>query len=513
MSKGARFIILLLFTVLSLWALYPTWQWYENTPKKEQQLIAMPEDKFALQNSKIKKKIIALKKTRKASLSLGLDLSGGVYMVARVDPVDLSNELMEQNDYDEDKVAKIFKDEYKQAADRVLEVLRNRMDSFGVSEPSIRKTYDDSISIELPGLDNPQQIREALSKVGKLEFHMVDEKTMKKLSQMPGLQFSEGYLVSRDELPSNFKIPADSAWYPYYENDQYNIPHLKGWYVLKKTVEMDGTALENATAEIDQTSGKYQIGFTLTAEGTDIFADLTKNNINKRMAIVLDGKVKSAPNIQSQIIGNGRITGSFTTEEANTLANILKSGSLPVKLVIEEERVIGPSLGADSIVSGTKAFLWGAILVVIFMLLYYRTGGFIAVIGLSFNILFLIAFLAAMHATLTLAGIAGIALTVGMAVDANTIIYERIREEMRRSRSFKHALENGYQHASTTIWDSNLTTLFAAFALYMFGSGNIKGFGTTLMLGIIANIFAALFITRLLFDFFLDAFKLKKIRI
>ncbi len=513
MNKGARFALLLILIGIAGWWLYPTYKWYVRLTPQERELINTSEDALDLKSGEEKRLITDLKKVRKRALSLGLDLQGGVYIVAQVDAADLTNQLMDQNEYDEKKVRQIYPDEYKKATERILEVLKNRMDSFGVAEPSIRKTFDDRISIELPGMDNPQLIRQGLSKVGKLEFHIMDEESMEKLGQISTVIFgSNGQIISRQNVPEEFKIPDDSDWYALWENDEFGTPRLQGWYILKKKVEMDGTAIGQARADVDD-YGSYKIPFSLTAEGTDIFADITRNNIKKRLAIVLDGKVKSAPRINSEIIGNGEISGSFSADEASFLANVLKAGSLPVKLEIVEERVIGPSLGADSIVSGSKAFIWGALVVIGFMMLYYRGSGVIAVVGLVFNIFFLIAFLGFMNATLTLAGIAGIALTVGMAVDANVIIYERIREEMRRSRTFKHALENGYANASSTIWDSNLTTLFAAFALSMFGQGNIKGFGTTLMFGIIANIFSALFITRLLFDFFVDTFRLKKFSI
>ncbi len=513
MSKLARFILLIILLAIAGWWLYPTYKWYVVLTPAERSLISTTEEALDKMSVAEKKIVIDLKKVRKRALSLGLDLQGGVYIVAQVDAADLTNQLMQQNDLDEKKVRSIFPEEYKKATDRILEVLKNRMDSFGVAEPSIRKTFDDRISIELPGMDNPQLIRDGLSKVGKLEFRIMDEEAMASLAKIPTVALgSNGQIVSLQEVPEDFVLPEDSEWFALWENDEFGTPRMMGWYILKSKVEMDGTSIAQARADVDD-YGSYKVPFTLTPEGTDIFASVTRNNINKRLAIVLDGKVKSAPRINTEIVGSGEITGSFSADESSLLANVLKAGSLPVKLEMVEERIIGPSLGADSIASGSQAFIWGAIVVVAFMILYYRGAGIISVVGLMFNIFFLVAFLGFMNATLTLAGIAGIALTVGMAVDANVIIYERIREEMRRSRTFKHALENGYANASSTIWDSNLTTLFAAFALSMFGQGNIKGFGTTLMFGIITNIFSALFITRLLFDFFVDTFKLKKFSI
>ncbi len=510
MSKAVRFSVLLIVVALAAWLLMPTVRWYYMTDPQSKKLLKMSEDKIDTLAPEIKKKILHLKKIRKGSLNLGLDLQGGVRIVGQVNSASLKKQLMEKYEYDEDKVKAAWNDELLEATRRQLEILKNRMDTFGVSEPTIRRTYDNKISIELPGMDNPQQIRDALSKVGLLEFHIVDEKSMKNL-QILNVNMYKGYVVSRENIPQDFVLPEGSAWYSYWENDQYGIPKMLGWYVLKTKVELDGTKIKNARSDTDN-YGRPQVAFELNAEGADIFSEVTAKNIKKRLAIVMDGKVKSAPTIQTEIGGgSGVITGDFSLEETVFLANVLKSGALPVKMDIVEERVIGPTLGKDSILSGTKAALLGALAVVIFMIFYYRVAGLVAVIALSFNMFFLVALLAGIHATLTLTGIAGIALTVGMAVDANVIIYERIREEMRRSKAFSHALENGYKNANSTIWDSNLTTLIAAFALFIFGAGNIKGFGITLTFGILSNIFAALFITRLLFDWMLDTFKLKKL--
>lgn len=512
MNKITRGIILLVTIIVTLWFLYPSINWYFFINENEKELLKLTQDQLDTESPEIKQKVIKLKNIRSRALSLGLDLQGGVNIVLQVNEQDLRKQLLEKYDFDENKVNSVFDEEYKNSVDRALEVLRNRMDTFGVAEPSIRKTYDNKISIELPGMDNPQLIRDALSKVGKLEFRMVDEDTMK-LLELSNVRLYRGYVVSREEVPKNFTIPDHSEWVPYWENDQYGLPKMRGWYVLLKKVELDGTMIKNARPDQDN-YGRPKVSFELTSEGTDIFAEVTANNIKKRLAIVLDGKIKSAPVIQSEIAGGfGEITGDFTLEETAFLANVLKAGSLPVKLDIVAEKVIGPTLGKDSIIEGTTAALIGALIVVIFMIIYYKFAGLVAIVGLFFNIIYLIALLAGVSATLTLSGIAGIALTIGMAVDANIIIYERIREEMRRSRALKHAIENGYDQASRTIWDANLTTLFAAFGLYMFGTGTIKGFGITLAFGIIANIFASLFITKLIFDWWFDTFHPNKIYI
>jgi preprotein translocase subunit SecD len=513
MNKLTRFVILLITVGISIWLLTPTVQWYFFLPKQDKDLLKLTQDQLDTQSVEIRKRVIKIKNIRKGALNLGLDLQGGVSLILQINDESLTNQLLEKNDFDKAKVEADYKTEYANAAERALEVLKNRMDQFGVAEPLIRKTFEGRISIELPGLNNPQLIREALSKVGRLEFKIVDEKTIKQLQALNVPFSSKGYLISRQDVPASFQLPSESDWYSYWENDEFGIPKLKGWYVLFKKVELDGTMIKNAKADHDQ-YGRNLVSFELSPEGADIFGEVTAQNIQNRLAIVLDEKVKSAPTIQSEISGgSGQITGDFTTEEAVFLANVLKAGSLPVKMDIVQERVIGSSLGDDSIKESTTAGLFGVIIVVLFMIAYYRVSGSFSIISLVFNLLYMIALLAGVRATLTLSGIAGIALTVGMAVDANVLIYERIREELRRSRNYRHALQNGFSHASATIVDSNLTTLIAGFALYVFGSGSIKGFGITLSFGIIANIFAALFITRLIFDWVLDTFKVEKISV
>lgn len=505
MSKLSRFFILIIIAGISMWFLYPSIEWYFIIPQKDKDLLTLSQDQLDVQSSEIKKRALQVKTTRKGALNLGLDLQGGVNITLQVNEESLSNQLLEKYEFDTNKLSVNYADEFLSASERALEVLKNRMDQFGVAEPIIRKTFDNRITIELPGLNNPQLIREALSKVGRLEFKLVDEKSMKRLLEL-NVPMYNGYILSRQDVPSDFQIPAESEWASYWENDEFGIPKLKGWYILYKKVELDGTMISMARPDHDQ-YGKDYIAFELTPEGADIFGEVTGQNIQNRLAIVLDGKVKSAPAIQNEISGGiGQIKGNFTFEEASLLANVLKAGSLPVKLDIVQERIIGASLGEDSIRDGARAALIGAIIVVIFMILYYKLSGVFSIVGLSFNMFFLIALLAGVRATLTLSGIAGIALTIGMAVDANVLIYERIREELRRSKNYRHALENGFQHASATIWDANLTTLIAAFTLYIFGSGTIRGFGITLAFGIIANIFAALFICRLVFDWYIDTF-------
>jgi len=511
MSKISRYLFLFVIIGWALWGLYPTYQWYVMIHPDDRTLIGTPAEKLAIADIETKTYVQKLKKIRAKTLSLGLDLQGGVYVAAVPDEVDLKEQLLRQYDDDIDGVNKNFIKEKELAVQRALEIIKNRIDAFGVAEPAIRSTYDNKITIELPGVSDPNLLKEGLSQVGKLSFRFVDQELMNTLANQ-GVPYDGRYgLTSRDLVPVAFILPPDSEWIAYWENDETDIPQLKGWYLLKKKVDLDGTAIKSASVETDNL-GRNVVSFELTDEGGEVFADITKNNINKQFAIVLDDRVRSAPVIQGEIpSGRGQISGTFGLTEATYLANILEAGALPVKLNIIEERIVGPQLGAESIKSGVQALAFGAIAVIIFMIFWYRIGGLVASCALFLNIFFLVSILASMGATLTLAGMAGIALTVGMAVDANIIIYERIREEQKRSRHFLSAFNNAYMHASTTIWDSNLTTLIAAIALSVFGSGSIKGFGSTLAFGIISNIFTSLFVTRLILESFMGKNKTIKI--
>lgn len=514
MSKLTRFIILLITIGISVVFLTPSIQWYFFLPQADKDLLKMSQDQLDVQSFNVRKRATEVKNIRKGAISLGLDLQGGVNLTMQINEESLTNLLLEKYDFDTNKLATDYKTEYANAADRSLEVLKNRMDQFGVAEPLIRKTFEGRISVELPGLSNPQQIMEAVSKAGRLEFKIVDEKTMKKLEAMNVPTDREGWIISRQNIPTNFILPDSSEWDSCWQNDEFGIPKLKGWLILFKKVELDGTMINSARADNDQFGG-HVIDFTMTSEGADIFDEVTAQNVRNRLAILLDDKVKSAPVINSEISGgSGQISGDFTMEEAVFLQNVLKAGSLPVKMDIVQQRVIGSSLGEDSINDMVKAGLIGAAFVIFFMIFYYRASGFFSIVSLLFTLLYVLALTASVPGTtLTLSSIAGLFLTVGIAVDANVIIYERMREELRRSRTYRHALENGFLHARPTILDSNVTTLIAGFALYAFGQGSIKGFGLTLCIGILANIFSALFITRLIYDWILDAFKVKQISV
>ena len=353
---------------------------------------------------------------------------------------------------------------------QAIEIVRRRIDETGTNEPSIQQQGADRIIVQLPGLDDPSRIKKLLGKTAKLTFQLahpsIFPEDLDKDSKVP-----PGFVKLQDD-----KIP-----------DRY--------YMINKRVMVSGEMLKDASPTFDRNNSP-SVSFQLSALGGKKFGRVTGKNIGRAFAIVLDGKVVSAPVIQTQIFSTGQITGSFTVQETNDLALVLRSGALPAPMVILEERSVGPGLGNDSISAGKIASIFGLIAVMVFMLLTYGMFGIFANIALVCNIVFIIALLSIIQATLTLPGIAGIVLTMGMAVDANVLIFERIKEEFNSGRNILDAIEAGFQRAISTIIDANLTTLFAALALFSFGSGPIKGFSVTLMIGIATSMFTAIVITK-----------------
>ncbi|MDC1383538.1 protein translocase subunit SecD [Candidatus Puniceispirillum sp.] len=355
--------------------------------------------------------------------------------------------------------------------DQSIEIIRRRLDPDGTKEPIIQRQGLDRILVQLPGVGDPEAVKRLLGRTAKLTFQLVD------------MQMTAAEATQRGRTPAGTML-MDS------ENDDGRK------YLIEKRVMVSGEMLDGATANFDQ-NNRPAVSFTLNSNGARRFGKVTGENIGRPFAIILDGKVVSAPTIQSQIFGNGQITGDFSVAETNELALVLRAGALPAPLIILEERSIGPGLGADSIAAGKFATIIGLVLVAIYMVLSYGFFGGLAVGALTVNIILIIAALSALQATLTLPGIAGIVLTMGMAVDANVLVFERIREELAKGRSAIAAIESGYQRAISTIIDSNLTTLFAALFLYIFGSGPIKGFAVTLGIGITTSMFTAVMVTRL----------------
>ncbi|PIV64246.1 MAG: protein translocase subunit SecD [bacterium (Candidatus Ratteibacteria) CG01_land_8_20_14_3_00_40_19] len=410
-------------------------------------------------------------------IKLGLDLLGGMQLMLQVEKTNLEEKAVTDS------------------TDRALEIIRNRIDALGVTEPVIQKAGEDCILIQLPGIKDPERAIEIIGKTALLEFKLVDDDN-KLLDQALSGKVPEGYevayLVRKDERGIRQQGPA---------------------LLLKKEAELNGSGLKDAYIGIDS-NGFPEVRLEFNREGAKKFARVTGTNIEKRLAIVLDGRVQSAPVIKDCISGGkAQITGRFTMDEAKDLAIVLRAGALPAKLSIIQKRIVGPSLGRDSIQKGATSAFLGTILVLLFMVIYYAGSGMIANFALFINILIIFAVLAFFKATLTLPGIAGIALTIGMAVDANVLIFERIREELKIRKTIRSSIDAGYERALVTIVDSNLTTVIAAFILFLFGTGSIKGFGLTLTVGILANIFTAVFVTKLLFDFICSQYKMERISI
>ena len=366
----------------------------------------------------------------------------------------------------------------EQAIEQVLIVLRNRVDAFGVSEPSIRREANHPrIIVELPGAKDSSRPLQIVKTMGRLEFKLVRK------SPTGGSLWS-----GTADTPPPDNIPEDSEIRYHYETSN--------WYVLESPVLLSGDRINDAGPSTGRTNFDIVVSMSFDSIGRRKFAEVTGDHIGEHLAILLDGRVQSAPVIQDQIVGNAIIQGNFTYEEASYLSNILKAGAFPVGVQIAEERTVGPTLGQESIDDGVKAALIGLGGVLIFMMIYYRLSGLVAIVALVFNMLIILGALAGFGAALTLPGIAGLVLTIGMSVDANVLIFERIREELRTGKTVWSSITSGYQRAFLTILDANLTTFFTALVLYHFGTGPIKGFAITLGIGILASMFTAIVVTR-----------------
>ena len=383
----------------------------------------------------------------------------------------------------------------KFALEQSLETIRNRVDEFGVSEPEIIPQGKDRILIQLPGIKDPQRAINLIGKTALLEFKLLDEEH------------------SLDEALGGKVPPGDVVAYGYKEERETG-RRIKTPYLLKRKTLLTGESLEDAKVTISNRFGEPYVSLKFDSQGARDFERITAQNVKKRLAIVLDGIVHSAPVIQERISGgNAQITGSFTMEEAHDLAIVLRAGALPAPVRILEQRTVGPSLGQDSIDKGVLSIIVGSILVILFMVVYYNLSGIVADVALFLNIVLIMGALAAFRATLTLPGIAGIVLTIGMAVDANVLIFERVREELRLGKSPRASIAGGYSKALSTIVDANVTTLIAALVLFQFGTGPVKGFAVTLSIGIVCSMFTAIFVTRTIYDYFVWDRNIKRIKI
>lgn len=397
------------------------------------------------------------------------------------------------------------------ATDQALETIRNRIDQFGVAEPTIHRQAENEIVVQLPGIKDPKRAIEIIGKTAQLEFKLVDDASPV-AAEIPAVirPEEEAALLKRfaDKIP-----PDDEILFERVVNRETG-EVTKRPMLLKKQTLLTGDYLTEAKVNIDQRFNEPYVSITFNAAGAKLFEEITAANVKKRLAIILDGNVYSAPVIQERIAGgNAQITGRFSMDEAKDLAIVLRAGALPAPLKMLQNVTVGPSLGRDSIEAGKKAGIIGALIVIVFMVFYYRLSGLIADFALLLNIVLLLGAMASLNATLTLPGIAGIILAVGMAVDSNVLMFERMREEIRSGKTPRAAVDSGYDKAFWTIFDSHVTTLITAAVLFQFGTGPIKGFAVTLSLGVAINLFTALIGTKTIFDLINSRKEVKKLSI
>jgi preprotein translocase subunit SecD len=375
----------------------------------------------------------------------------------------------------------------KDAVEQSLVTIRRRVDDMGLTEPDIREhgRGENEILVQLPGVDDPARVKDMIQSTAMLSIQPVAD-----ANPYPSPEAAMG--------AKGGVLPEGSVILKNVDSDG-SADASDRWYILSKTPVITGRDLRSARVGADE-NGRPDVGFTIKADGAARFGHYTEQNVNNYMAVVMDNKIYTVAQIQSRITDSGRITGRFSQQRAQDLALVLRSGALPASVIFNEERTVGPSLGADSIHSGIMAAVAGLIFVMVFMLVYYRLSGVNAIISLALNLLILMAALAYFGATLTLPGIAGIILTIGMAVDSNVLVFERIREELRSGKAVVNSMKAGFEKAFATIVDTHVTTVVSCFFLFLFGTGPIRGFAVTLVVGLIANVFTAVFVSRAIFE-------------
>lgn len=377
-----------------------------------------------------------------------------------------------------------------EAVRQTVNTLRNRIDALGVTEPVIQERAQGSyeVLVQLPGVDDPEKVDRVIGQPAILELKLVKDGPY--ATQQAALA-AKGGTVSPDlELLKSVEKAAPGQ------------PSTEQWYFVDRIAAITGRDLKSARQQLDE-NGRPAVGFTLNNAGAARFSQVTQQNLHRQLAIVLDHKIQSAPEIQNQISDSGQITGNFTQAQAEELSLVLRSGALPASLKYLQKVTVGPSLGNDSIRDGIIASVVGLLLVVVFMIVYYKLSGVNAVTALAFNLIILLAALAYFNATLTLPGIAGVILTIGMAVDSNVLVFERVREELRLGKAVVSAVDRGFSNAFRTIIDTHVTTVVSALFLFLFGTGPVKGFAVTLVVGLVANVFTAVYVSRLIFDWHL----------
>lgn len=589
--KNNRFksILIVALTALAIWSMWPTYKDYSYS--KQLTRLTVPEDSLTF----VRENREAMETAAAKSLKLGLDLKGGMYLVLEVDLVDLIEErawnkdetfreivadikknaadgnaqviellvsefqkrnirmsryFYEVRDSDEEIIVKLRK-EAEEAVVRAKEIIRNRVDQYGVAEPVIQTQGVRRIIVALPGVSDEERVRKLLRGTAKLEFKLVrdSESMLEALDRISRFLADSQAGAETGQAPDG-EVAAEAESNPLYEHlavmesgkvyvPDYSREYLTGlfqrkdiqkllpkdseirfsartiegrdgekfydMFLLKKTPELTGGVITEAKATFGASALQPEVTMRMNSDGTAKWARITGANIGRQIAIVLDGAVYSAPVVESKIPGGSSvINGIDSIEEAQDLEIVLKAGALPAPVRIIEERTVGPSLGADYIRSGFLSASWGLFIVALFMIIYYRKAGVSADIALVLNVLFVLSVLAGFSAALTLPGIAGIVLTIGMTVDANVLIFERIREEVTAGKNLRLAVDTGYKKAFSAIVDSQITTLGAGFLLYIYGIGPIQGFALTLMIGTAASLFTALVITKLIFDLLIE---------
>lgn len=481
---------------------------YNNKTEDEKNILIEKVAKKALENY-YTAEFDAKRKVKQSTIKLGLDLQGGAYTVVTLN---FNHPSVE---------GKVTSDTDKAAAlDNAVLMIENRINKFGVSEVSIQKIKEQNkIVINMPGVKETSDLRKIIETVGVLEFKVVSKEGSELLSELKRKYDSEGKMFVDNKGNINPEIlsqlPPDTEALRVSNKDKYGDDYSQVPFIVvsKESLLGDNPKVKSATVDPDNL-GRYVINFTLEGEAVDRWAKATRENIGRQIAIILDDVVLQSPVVQSEIPnGRSQVTlGNLSYEELDDMAKILRSGSLNIPLEIAEENTIGASLGKDSIRSGLFALLIGVIIVVIFMILVYGLGGIIADIALLFNLFFLLAGMGMFNGTLTLPGIAGIILTLGMAVDSNVLIYERVKEEFRSGKSFGTAMTLGYEKAFWAIMDGNITTFIAAIGISLFGTGAIKGFAVTFCMGVVSTLFTSLFITRLIWDTITSCVNFKTLR-
>lgn len=446
----------------SLYLIYPNYKWYSKPLAEREQLDTLGE-------------------RPKRMLNLGLDLRGGSSLLLELDVSKLS-----------------AKEPLNEAMARAVEIIRNRIDQYGLAETQITRQGDKWIMVQLPGVSNPQRAEELIGKTAMLEFRIVKNDTTAAEKALEKIETTEKPFDDNGVL-----IPEIAKLVP----EGYQIMRNKdgGYSVVTDNAPVTGADLENARVVMMGENGYPEVSFSFNAEGSRKFGQLTGANIGKQLAIVLDNTVQSAPVVQSRITKDGRISGTFTPEEARSLAIVLKAGALPAPVKVIEKKTIGPTLGEDSIKSGLSASFYALVVILLFMLVYYKAAGFISDIALLLNFVFTVAIMSYFSATLTLPGIAGMILSLAMAIDANVLIIERMREEKLLGKPVYEIINLGYDKAWSAIFDSNITTIIVGACLLQFGTGPVKGFAVTLIIGLTVSLFTAVFVTRAIYELILTS--------